>query len=62
LNFFMDRYLEAYANEMKIFCDAVINDKELPVAGADGLMSVAIALAAKKSQKENRPVKLNEIL
>jgi hypothetical protein len=26
------------------------------------LMSVAIALAAKKSQKENRPVKLNEIL
>ena len=62
LNFFMDRYLEAYANEMKIFCDAVINDKELPVSGTDGLMSVAIALAAKKSQGENRPVKLSEII
>jgi myo-inositol 2-dehydrogenase/D-chiro-inositol 1-dehydrogenase len=58
----MDRYLEAYANEMKIFCDAVINDKELPVSGTDGLMSVAIALAAKKSQVENRPVKLSEII
>ena len=62
LNFFMERYLEAYANEMKIFCDAVINDSELPVSGIDGLMSVAIALAAKKSYLENRPVKLSEII
>jgi myo-inositol 2-dehydrogenase/D-chiro-inositol 1-dehydrogenase len=62
LNFFMDRYLEAYASEMKIFCDAVINDLKLPVSGNDGLMSVAIALAAKKSHLENRPVKLTEII
>jgi myo-inositol 2-dehydrogenase/D-chiro-inositol 1-dehydrogenase len=62
LNFFMDRYLEAYANEMKIFCDAVVNGRELPVSGTDGLMSVAIALAAKKSYLENRPVKLSEII
>lgn len=62
LNFFMDRYLEAYANEMKIFCDAVSNDSELPVSGHDGLMSVAIALAAKKSYSEGRPVKLSEVL
>ena len=62
LNFFMDRYLEAYANEMKIFCDAVINDLQLPVSGNDGLMSVAIALAAKKSHLEHRPVKLTEII
>jgi myo-inositol 2-dehydrogenase/D-chiro-inositol 1-dehydrogenase len=62
LNFFMDRYLEAYTNEMKIFCDAVINNLQLPVSGNDGLMSVAIALAAKKSHLEQRPVKLSEIL
>jgi myo-inositol 2-dehydrogenase/D-chiro-inositol 1-dehydrogenase len=62
LNFFMDRYIEAYANEMKIFCNAVINDLPLPVTGEDGLMSVAIALAAKKSYLENRPVKISEIL
>lgn len=60
-NFFMDRYLDAYANEMKVFCDAIINDKEPPVSGQDGLMSVVIALAAKRSHLENRPVKLSEI-
>jgi myo-inositol 2-dehydrogenase/D-chiro-inositol 1-dehydrogenase len=62
LNFFMDRYLDAYANEMKIFCHAVINDLPLPVSGDDGLKSVVIALAAKKSVQENRPVKLSEII
>jgi len=62
LNFFMDRYLEAYANEMKIFCSSVVNNLPLPVSGDDGLKSVAIALAAKKSMLEHRPVKLSEIL
>jgi len=62
LNFFMDRYLEAYANEMKLFCDAVANGTELPVSGHDGLMSVAIALAAKKSHLEKRTVKLSEFI
>ena len=62
LNFFMERYLDAYANEMKIFCNAVVNDLPLPVSGDDGLKSVAIALAAKKSYLEHRPVKLSEIL
>ncbi|HOX75625.1 MAG TPA: inositol 2-dehydrogenase [Bacteroidales bacterium] len=61
LNFFMDRYLDAYANEMKVFCDAVLNDKQPPVTGTDGLRSVLIAMAAKKSYLENRPVKLSEI-
>jgi len=62
LNFFMERYLEAYANEMKIFCNAVVNDLPLPVSGDDGLKSVAIAYAAKKSYLENRPVKISEVL
>jgi myo-inositol 2-dehydrogenase/D-chiro-inositol 1-dehydrogenase len=61
LNFFMDRYLDAYSNELKAFCDAVINDKPVLVGGQDGLMSVAIGLAAKKSVDEGRPVKLSEI-
>jgi myo-inositol 2-dehydrogenase/D-chiro-inositol 1-dehydrogenase len=62
LNFFMDRYIEAYANEMKVFCNAVVNGSKLPVTGEDGLLSVAIALAAKKSYLENRSVKLSEVL
>jgi len=61
LNFFMDRYLEAYAAEMKLFCEAVVEGKPVPVGGEDGLASVAIGLAAKKSWKEMRPVRLSEI-
>jgi len=62
LNFFMDRYIESYANEMKLFCDAIINGKEMPTSGVDGLISVAIAIAAKKSHLEKRSVKLSEII
>ncbi|NOY38271.1 MAG: inositol 2-dehydrogenase [Chlorobi bacterium] len=62
LNFFMDRYVESYSIETESFIDAVVHDKEVPVSGKDGLMSVAIGLAARKSVIENRPVKLNEIL
>ena len=46
LNFFMDRYTEAYANEMKAFCNAVLNDLPLQVSGYDSLMSAAIAFAS----------------
>jgi myo-inositol 2-dehydrogenase / D-chiro-inositol 1-dehydrogenase len=62
LNFFMDRYIEAYANEIKEFCQAVADDKPVSVGGMDGLLSVAIGLAAKKSLAEHRPVKMTEIL
>lgn len=61
LNFFMDRYTEAYANEMKCFCDAIFNNKPLPVSGHDGLMSVVIALAAKQSVAQKRPVAISEV-
>jgi myo-inositol 2-dehydrogenase/D-chiro-inositol 1-dehydrogenase len=62
LDFFMDRYVQSYAIEMEVFINAVINDESVPVPGNDGLVSVAIGHAAKKSALENRPVKLNEIL
>jgi myo-inositol 2-dehydrogenase/D-chiro-inositol 1-dehydrogenase len=62
LNFFMDRYIEAYSNELKAFCNAIINNKPVPVGGEDGLISVAVGLAAKKSVAEGRAVKLSEII
>jgi len=61
LNFFLERYAESYLNEMQAFVDSVQNNRPVPVAGKDGLMSVAIGLADAKSVKENRPVKLSEI-
>ena len=62
LDFFMDRYVESYAIEMEAFIKALLNDEKVPVPGREGLISVAIGLAAKKSVNENRPVKLAEIL
>jgi myo-inositol 2-dehydrogenase/D-chiro-inositol 1-dehydrogenase len=61
LDFFMDRYAKSYMKEMELFIDALINNKEMPVGGHDGLQATMIAFAAKLSVEENRPVKLSEI-
>lgn len=61
MNFFMDRYIDSYANEMIAFVDAIMNDKPVPVVGNDGRVPVVMAKAGMLSVKENRPVKLSEI-
>jgi len=61
LNFFMDRYFESFAAELRCFVDAVIHDKPTPVSGEDGRLAVVLGLAAKKSYEERRPVRLREI-
>ncbi len=62
LNFFLERYTASYLNEMSAFFSSVQNNEELPVSGKDGLEAMKIALAAKKSVSENRPVKIEEII
>lgn len=59
--FFLERYNDAFIAEMRAFFDAIINDTETPVTGIDGLRPVQIAIAAEKSLKEGRPVKISEI-
>ena len=61
LYFFLERYMQSFRDEMLQFVDAVINDKETPTTGADGLNSILVALAAKKSVAEGRPVQLSEM-
>ncbi len=61
LYFFLERYKNSFIDEMRDFFDAVLNDKETPVAAIDGLKPVIIGLAAKKSVAEGRPVKTSEI-
>ena len=61
LYFFLERYMQSYTTEMLDFVDAIVNDKDVPCGIDAGLQSVKIALAAKKSALENRPVKLCEI-
>ncbi|MHC1770836.1 MAG: inositol 2-dehydrogenase [Flexilinea sp.] len=61
LYFFLERYMQSFRDEMRAFIDAVQNDKKVPVSIDDGLRPIKIAIAAKKSMLENRPVKLSEI-
>ena len=57
-NFFMTRYIEAYAAEVVAFVDAVVTDKQPIVTGRDARQALLIALAAKQSYLEKRPIAL----
>ncbi|OGU60001.1 MAG: inositol 2-dehydrogenase [Ignavibacteria bacterium RBG_13_36_8] len=61
LNFFMERYTQSYLGEMRNFIECIQKNKKPSVSGEDGLKAMIIAIAAKKSVEENRPVKTNEI-
>lgn len=60
LYFFLERYMESFAEEMKEFFNAIINDTDTVVSGIDGLKPVLLGMAAKKSYLESRPVKMSE--
>ncbi len=61
LYFFLERYMQSFREELCQFIDAIENDKPVPVNIDDGLRPIRIAIAAKKSSLENRPVRLSEI-
>ncbi len=61
LFFFLERYLVAYAKEIKCFIEAIESDTDTPLGVMDGLEPVLMGLAAKKSLEEHRPVKISEI-
>jgi myo-inositol 2-dehydrogenase/D-chiro-inositol 1-dehydrogenase len=58
LNFFMDRYTESFANELRAFVTAVLEKRVTPVTGIDGRIPVVLALAARQSYDERRPVRI----
>ena len=62
LDFFMDRYTNSYLSEMQHFIDMLVNNAPSPVTGDDALKATVIAVAAKKSVEEKRPVHISEIL
>lgn len=57
-HFFLDRYQESYLEEARSFLQAIINDTKPLATGYDGRIAVAIALAAKQSLQEQRPITL----
>jgi myo-inositol 2-dehydrogenase/D-chiro-inositol 1-dehydrogenase len=61
LNFFMERYTESFASELRSFVAAIREKRTTAVTGIDGRIPVAMALAARKSYDEHRPVRLEEV-
>ena len=61
LHFFVERYTEAYLEEMRSFVKAVLEDRPPEVTGEDGRVPVVMGYAARRSVEERRPVKLAEI-
>ncbi|HJS18254.1 MAG TPA: inositol 2-dehydrogenase [Anaerolineales bacterium] len=61
LYFFLERYMESFIAELKVFVQCIREDTTPPVIGTDGRFPVLIGIAARKSYLENRPVKLSEI-
>jgi myo-inositol 2-dehydrogenase / D-chiro-inositol 1-dehydrogenase len=61
LHFFLERYADSYLEEMKGFVASILEDRPVAVTGRDGRVPVVMGLAARKSLRENRPVRLEEI-
>lgn len=58
LYFFLERYTEAYIEEVKEFVEVCENEKEVPCSGHDSFMAESIARAAKESLRKGQPVHL----
>jgi myo-inositol 2-dehydrogenase / D-chiro-inositol 1-dehydrogenase len=61
LYFFLERYNQSFIDELKEFVSCLQQGGCPPVTGIDGRVPVAMAMAATRSLKEHRPVKLSEI-
>ncbi len=61
LYFFLERYRQAFIDEMHAFFATVLDGAPCPVGDIDGLAPLLMGLAARKSVAENRPVKIAEV-
>jgi myo-inositol 2-dehydrogenase/D-chiro-inositol 1-dehydrogenase len=59
--FFLERYVPSYLREWEAFVAAVVAGEQPPVSGADARAPLAIGLAAWRSLREGRPVRVEEV-
>ncbi len=59
--YFMERFGDAYAAEIRDFVDALLNNREPSVTGKDARTATALGIAATRSLDEQRPVFMHEI-
>ncbi len=58
LEFFVDRYADAYRRELEDFVDAILNDHAPLVTAADGYQALVLANAAAESDHIGKPVRI----
>lgn len=56
---FLERFDDAYVEEIRSFVDSVRNATPVQITGADGRAALAMAYAAEASVKENAPVSMS---
>jgi myo-inositol 2-dehydrogenase/D-chiro-inositol 1-dehydrogenase len=59
LNFFIERYQEAYMNEITAFAEVVLNNSQPSVDFEDGRKALVLAETAHKSIKSGRIESVN---
>jgi len=57
-NFFMDRYIPAYTNEIRAFVQSIAEDIDPPTTGADGVIALRIADACWESLESGKRVRI----
>jgi myo-inositol 2-dehydrogenase/D-chiro-inositol 1-dehydrogenase len=58
---FIDRFRDAYREELRAFLGVARGERVSACTARDGLEAVRVAVAAKRSLDEHRPVKLAEV-
>ena len=58
---FPERFADAYREELRAFLRVASGEKESACTARDGLEAVRVAVAATRSMREHRPVKLAEV-
>ena len=58
---FMDRFREAYDNELRAFLRVARGEEESACTARDGLEAARVAVAATRSLREHRPVRVAEV-
>jgi len=59
--YFMERFADAYAAEIREFIACLTEDREPSVTGQDARLATAIGMAATRSFDEGRPVLISEV-
>ena len=61
LYFFLERYKDAFVNELQKFVDSIRKNETPPVSGNDGLAAILVALACKESLLKGESIKVTSI-